>query len=199
MQERELTEQIFRLRFQLSTGQAEALKRLRDARKDLARVKTHLRAQELNQDGAHIATQKVEKPEEAGKQKRGSQNENGQAPETEARSQEQEQDEEGRESVMTTETQAAPAAAQENRGERTVLTGKVTSAKMEKTIVVEVQRLVQHPKYRRVVRISKKFYAHDETRQAKTGDTVRIVASRPLSKLKRWRLKEVLTRNASAE
>jgi small subunit ribosomal protein S17 len=97
---------------------------------------------------------------------------------------------------MTTETQSAAA---NERGERTVLTGKVTSAKMEKTIVVEVQRLVQHPKYRRVVRISKKFYAHDENRQAKPGDTVRIVASRPLSKLKRWRLKEVLTRNASAQ
>ncbi|GAC1702806.1 MAG: 30S ribosomal protein S17 [Candidatus Acidiferrum sp.] len=97
---------------------------------------------------------------------------------------------------MTTETQSA---AMDSRGERTILTGKVTSAKMEKTIVVEVQRLVQHPKYRRVVRISKKFYAHDETRQAKPGDTVRIVASRPLSKLKRWRLKEVLTRNASVE
>jgi large subunit ribosomal protein L29 len=65
LQERELTEQIFRLRFQLSTGQAEALKRLRDARKDLARVKTHLRAQELNQAGAHIATQKTEQPEAA--------------------------------------------------------------------------------------------------------------------------------------
>ncbi len=85
------------------------------------------------------------------------------------------------------------------RGERTALTGKVTSAKMEKTIVVEVQRLVQHPKYRRVVRISKKFYAHDEERKAKQGDTVRIVSSRPLSRLKRWRLAEVLTRNASAE
>ena len=97
---------------------------------------------------------------------------------------------------MTTETQNAPVA---ERGERTVLTGKVTSAKMQKTIVVEVQRLVQHPKYRRVVRISKKFYAHDENRQAKPGDTVRIVASRPLSKLKRWRLKEVLTRSASAK
>jgi small subunit ribosomal protein S17 len=100
---------------------------------------------------------------------------------------------------MTTETQKAPAAEQDQRGERTILTGKVTSAKMEKTIVVEVQRLVQHPKYRRVVRISKKFYAHDETRQAKTGDTVRIVASRPLSKLKRWRLKEILTRNTTVE
>jgi small subunit ribosomal protein S17 len=100
---------------------------------------------------------------------------------------------------MTTETQKAPTAEQEQRGERTVLTGKVTSAKMEKTIVVEVQRLVQHPKYRRVVRISKKFYAHDETRQAKPGDTVRIVASRPLSKLKRWRLKEIVTRNTTVE
>ncbi len=97
---------------------------------------------------------------------------------------------------MTTETQTAAA---DQRGERTVLTGKVTSAKMEKTIVVEVQRLVQHAKYRRVVRISKKFYAHDENRQAKTGDTVRIVASRPLSKLKRWRLKEVLTPKSSAK
>ena len=65
--------------------------------------------------------------------------------------------------------------------------------------MVEVQRLVQHPKYRRVVRISKKFYAHDEKREAKQGDTVRIVSSRPLSRLKRWRLKEVLTRKASAK
>src|SRR6266702_876523 len=97
---------------------------------------------------------------------------------------------------MATETNAATA---DTRGDRTVLTGKVTSAKMEKTIVVEVQRLVKHPKYRRVVRISKKFYAHDEKRQAKPGDTVRIVASRPLSKLKRWRLKEVLTPKASAK
>ena len=97
---------------------------------------------------------------------------------------------------MTTETQAAVAPA---RGEKTELVGKVTSAKMEKTIVVEVTRLVQHAKYRRVIRISKKFYAHDEKREAKQGDTVRISASRPLSRLKRWRLKEVLTRNTSAQ
>jgi large subunit ribosomal protein L29 len=66
VQERELTEQIFRLRFQLSTGQAEALKRLRDARKDLARVKTHLRAQELNgTTGSKNGTEKTaEKPAE---------------------------------------------------------------------------------------------------------------------------------------
>jgi len=96
---------------------------------------------------------------------------------------------------MTPETQK-PAAPQ---SEGTELTGKVTSAKMAKTIVVEVTRLVQHPKYRRVVRISKKFYAHDEKREAKQGDTVRIVSSRPLSRLKRWRLDQILTRNASAQ
>jgi small subunit ribosomal protein S17 len=97
---------------------------------------------------------------------------------------------------MTTESQAA---VDTSRGNRTVLTGKVTSAKMEKTIVVEVERLVQHPKYRRVLKISKKFYAHDEKLEAKLGDTVRIVSSRPLSRLKRWRLKEVLTPSASAK
>jgi len=97
---------------------------------------------------------------------------------------------------MTTETQTAPAT---ERHEQTELVGKVTSAKMEKTIVVEVQRLVQHPKYRRVVRISKKFYAHDEERAAKQGDTVRIILTRPLSRLKRWRLKEVLTSKTSAK
>ena len=96
---------------------------------------------------------------------------------------------------MTTETQAAPKS---ERGERFELIGKVTSAKMEKTIVVEVQRLMQHPKYRRVVRISKKFYAHDEKREAKQGDTVSIVSSRPLSRLKRWRLKEVLTQKSAS-
>jgi len=101
---------------------------------------------------------------------------------------------------MTPQTQTAqPAAPAQRTGKQTELTGKVTSAKMEKTIVVEVTRLVQHPKYRRVVRISKKFYAHDEKREAKQGDTVRIVASRPLSRLKRWRLEQVLTRKASAE
>jgi len=97
---------------------------------------------------------------------------------------------------MTAETQTVTTAAP---AKNTELVGKVTSAKMEKTIVVEVTRLVEHAKYRRVIRISKKFYAHDEKREAKPGDTVRISASRPLSRLKRWRLKEVLTRNTSAQ
>ena len=98
---------------------------------------------------------------------------------------------------MTTETQAVATAPAKERGEKTELIGKVTSAKMEKTIVVEVQRLVQHPKYRRVVRISKKFYAHDEKGEAKPGDRVRIEETRPLSKTKHWRLIQVVARNAA--
>src|SRR2546422_3720808 len=70
--------------------------------------------------------------------------------------------------------------------------GVVTSAKMQKTIVVKVTRMVQHRRYQRVVRVSKKFYAHDEQGEARPGDTVRIVESRPISKLKRWRLAEVV-------
>src|SRR5260370_20298030 len=103
---------------------------------------------------------------------------------------------------MTAETQTnteAQKTAGSERGDRTELIGKVTSAKMEKTIVVEVIRLVQHAKYRRVIRISKKFYAHDEKRQAKPGDTVRISSSRPLSKLKRWRVEEGLSRKAGGQ
>jgi small subunit ribosomal protein S17 len=92
----------------------------------------------------------------------------------------------------------AAAMAQENAAERGVrqeLTGIVTSTKMQKTIVVKVTRAVQHPLYHRVVRHAKKYYAHDETGEAKAGDTVLIVSTRPLSKLKRWRLKEVLQRS----
>jgi small subunit ribosomal protein S17 len=68
---------------------------------------------------------------------------------------------------------------------------------MQKTIVVKVTRLVKHPLYTKVVRHSKKFYAHDETGEARTGDTVRIVETRPLSKTKRWRLAEVVARNTA--
>ena len=88
----------------------------------------------------------------------------------------------------------APAEAGHDRGVRQELQGVVTSTKMQKTIVVKVTRAVQHPLYHRVVRHAKKYYAHDETGEAKAGDTVLIVSTRPLSKLKRWRLKEVLQR-----
>jgi small subunit ribosomal protein S17 len=70
--------------------------------------------------------------------------------------------------------------------------GQVVSAKMQKTIVVEVTRRVSHPAYKRIISKRKKFYAHDEQQAAKVGDVVRIVECRPMSKLKRWQLGEVL-------
>jgi len=76
--------------------------------------------------------------------------------------------------------------------------GEVVSTKMAKTIIVVVTRKVPHPLYKRIVTKRKKFYAHDETGEAHLGDTVRIVESRPLSKLKRWTLGEVIRRSAQA-
>jgi len=74
--------------------------------------------------------------------------------------------------------------------------GQVVSVKMQKTIVVEVSRRVPHPLYKRIIGKRKKFYAHDEEATARMGDVVRIVECRPLSKLKRWRLAEVIRRAA---
>jgi small subunit ribosomal protein S17 len=74
--------------------------------------------------------------------------------------------------------------------------GQVVSTKMAKTIVVEVSRRVPHPLYKRIIAKRKKFYAHDEENTAKMGDVVRIVESRPLSKLKRWTLADVIRRAA---
>lgn len=91
---------------------------------------------------------------------------------------------------MANETAAAPV-----RGVRQELVGVVTSNKMQKTIVVKVTRAARHPLYRRVVRSAKKYYAHDESGEARVGDTVCIVSTRPLSKLKRWRLKQVVQRS----
>jgi small subunit ribosomal protein S17 len=76
--------------------------------------------------------------------------------------------------------------------------GEVVSAKMAKTIVVQVTRRVPHPLYKRIVTKRRKFYAHDEAGLAHVGDVVRIVESRPLSKLKRWTLGEVIRRGAEA-
>lgn len=70
--------------------------------------------------------------------------------------------------------------------------GQVVSAKMQKTIVVEVTRRVSHPVYKRIINKRRKFYAHDEQQTAKVGDVVRIIECRPMSKLKRWQLGEVL-------
>ncbi|MEQ8303201.1 MAG: 30S ribosomal protein S17 [Cytophagales bacterium] len=72
--------------------------------------------------------------------------------------------------------------------------GKVVSDKMEKSIVVEVERKIKHPIYGKFVKKSKKFTAHDEKNDCKPGDTVRIAETRPLSKTKRWRMVEIIER-----
>lgn len=82
----------------------------------------------------------------------------------------------------------------ENRGNRKVRIGTVTSDKMDKTITVSVETVKQHPLYKKTVRTSKKYKAHDEANDAKTGDVVKIMETRPLSKDKRWRLIEVVRR-----
>jgi small subunit ribosomal protein S17 len=87
-------------------------------------------------------------------------------------------------------------AEQQLTGLKNEKVGEVVSTKMTKTIVVEVSRRVPHPLYKRIIGKRKKFYAHDEERTAKLGDVVRIVECRPLSKLKRWKLAEVIRRAA---
>src|SRR3954449_13055469 len=74
--------------------------------------------------------------------------------------------------------------------------GQVVSTKMQKTIVVEVEMRKAHPKYKRIIKSSKKCYAHDEQNSARVGDVVRIRESRPLSKLKRWTLEEIVRRSS---
>ena len=82
------------------------------------------------------------------------------------------------------------------RGKRKTLVGVVTSDKMEKTVIVMVNRLVLHPVYKKYVRKRKKFKAHDEQNQCHMGDKVLLIEARPLSREKRWRVKEVLERAA---
>jgi small subunit ribosomal protein S17 len=85
------------------------------------------------------------------------------------------------------------------QGKRRTKVGRVVSDKMDKTVVVSVERLRRHPIYKRVVRLSSKFKAHDEENAARVGDTVRIEESRPLSREKRWRVIEVVARGSYEE
>src|SRR6266568_2356540 len=124
-QETTSAEQLFRLRFQVSMGQNDGVKKLRQLRKEIAQ---------------------------------------------------------------------APAASRRNEK-----VGNVVSTKMQKTIVVEVEMRKAHPKYKRIVRSTKKFYAHDEQSSARMGDVVRIRETRPLSKLKRWSLEEIVRRSALSQ
>ncbi len=87
---------------------------------------------------------------------------------------------------------AETAEGETGRGLRKTRVGVVTSDGMSKTIVVDVVRRVPHPKFGKIIKRTTKLYAHDENGEAKTGDKVRVIETRPLSKLKRWRLVEVL-------
>ena len=84
-------------------------------------------------------------------------------------------------------------------GHKKELVGEVVSDKMDKTIVVEVSRRMRHRRYQKVMTTYKKFYAHDEKDEAAVGDRVRIVESRPLSKLKRWTLAEIVMKAQPVE
>ena len=85
------------------------------------------------------------------------------------------------------------------QGKRRTKVGRVVSDKMDRTVVVSVERLRRHPIYKRVVRLSSKFKAHDEENTARVGDTVRIEESRPLSREKRWTVVEVVARGSHEE
>lgn len=91
------------------------------------------------------------------------------------------------------EQQAQPDAG-ETRGHRQVRVGRVVSDKMDKTVVVAVEKTVTHRLYHRSMKRTSKFHAHDEENQAKVGDLVEIVSSRPLSKTKRWRVRQIVER-----
>jgi small subunit ribosomal protein S17 len=84
------------------------------------------------------------------------------------------------------------ATGQKAQGRRKEVVGEVVSSRMHKTIVVQVTRKKAHPFYGRVIARNKKFYAHDEKNEAHVGDVVRLEETRPLSKLKRWKLKDIV-------
>ena len=100
---------------------------------------------------------------------------------------------------QTTPTVIPAAQPEQAAGRRNEKIGVVVSTKMQKTIVVEIEMRKAHPKYKRVMKSNKKFYAHDEQNSARMGDVVRIREARPLSKLKRWSLEEIVRRSSLSE
>ena len=96
---------------------------------------------------------------------------------------------------LPTEAPASGTLSSKSKGgSRKTRVGEVISSSMNKTIVVRSVTRVPHPKFGKIVKQQKKFYAHDEENKAKSGDTVRIMETRPLSKLKRWRLVEIVSK-----
>ena len=79
-----------------------------------------------------------------------------------------------------------------DRGNRKVITGIVVSDKMDKTVTVQVSRRLRHPRYKKFITLSKKYHAHDAKNECGTGDMVKLMETRPLSKTKRWRVLEII-------
>ena len=98
--------------------------------------------------------------------------------------------------MADTTVNSTPEQTAATGGRRNEKVGQVVSTKMQKTIVVEIEMRKAHPKYKRVMKSNKKFYAHDEQNSARVGDMVRIRETRPLSKLKRWTLEEIIRRSS---
>ncbi|HWD07529.1 MAG TPA: 30S ribosomal protein S17 [Actinomycetota bacterium] len=95
---------------------------------------------------------------------------------------------------MSAAQQDSAAGTTEDRGQRKVRTGIVTSDRMDKTVVVQIIQTIRHPLYPKIYRRRKSLYAHDEANAAKVGDRVRVMETRPMSKQKRWRVVEILER-----
>ena len=101
--------------------------------------------------------------------------------------------------MADTQVATTPATTEAPASRRNEKVGIVVSTKMQKTIAVEIEMRKAHPKYKRVMKSNKKFYAHDEQNSARVGDVVRIREARPLSKLKRWSLEEIVRRSSLAQ
>lgn len=89
--------------------------------------------------------------------------------------------------------------SEKTRGKRKVLTGTVVSDKMDKTVVVSVERMFMHPMYKKYIRRMSKYKAHDNTNECQIGDQVIIVESRPLSRTKRWRVSRIVKKQELSE
>ncbi len=164
----------------MKLGQNEGVKKLRELRKDIARIKTIARERELGC---------MERSQRTG------------ASERRAGQEQKKARKKAKKELIMTDTNDSPQQRphEKHGSRRNEKVGQVVSTKMQKTIVVEVEMRKAHPKYKRVMKTNKKFYAHDEQNSARVGDVVRIRETRPLSKLKRWQLEEIVRRSALAQ
>ena len=212
--ERQLAEtrrELFNLRFQLATGQLDNFSRINHVRKDVARMMTELRIREIGEaeglamddlPGHRAAARRRTEDEALGRDKTT-------ASERRAKAKAEDEDQDDHEghdhgevahgdldedelAEEVADDQTAPAPERANA--RKVREGLVGSDAMDATVIVAVIERVRHPRYGKTVQRTKRLYVHDGDNTAKVGDRVRVVETRPLSKLKRWRVSEVLER-----